>query len=82
MTAIGIVLCTAASRRKPLFLRTLAGEQLLEICEWRVSRNPMILADRAAFLLTGLQLPLVFIVVAVQAEQFPVAAIQWVVVMP
>ena len=67
-------------RPKALLPRTLAGEQVLEIGEWRVSRNAMIWTGEAAFLLTGLQLPLVFVIVAVEAQQFPVAAIQRVVV--
>ena len=40
----------------------------------------MIWAGQLASPFCGLQLPLVFVVVAVQTEQFPIAAIRWVVV--
>jgi hypothetical protein len=40
----------------------------------------VIRASKVAAPFIGLQLPLVFVVVAVQTEQFPVAAIRWVIV--
>jgi len=58
----------------------LLGQSLLEICEGSIGRHAA--ADRrAATTASRFQLPLVLVVVAVHAQQFPVAAIGWVVVM-
>lgn len=45
-----------------------------------MGRDLVIVAGRATFPLTGLQLPLMFVVVAVQTQQLPIAAIRRVVV--
>lgn len=54
-------------------------QQLFQTSEWRVGRHPAF-RRRAAGTLCCLQLPLVFIVMAVETKQFPVAAVRWVVV--
>ena len=59
--------------------RLLAVQQLLEIREWRMGRNTAAAASVAR--ITGrFQLPPVLVVMAVQAQQFPVAAIRRIVV--
>ena len=61
-------------------LTLLIGQQRLEIRKRRMGRDTAILANVGAPA-SRFQLPLMFVVVAVQAEQFPVAAVGRVVVM-
>jgi len=68
-----------SSAADALFRRILPGQPLLEICKWRIGCNSAICARQVASAFRGLQLPLMFVVVAVQTEQFPIAAIRRVV---
>jgi hypothetical protein len=59
--------------------RLLPGKQRLEICERGMGR-PAAAGGRGAYAASRFQLPLVFIVVTVQTQQLPIAAIGRVIV--